>query len=287
MIEFSARKKLLSSSGEFTLSLDISIPEGELVAFFGASGTGKTTSLRMIAGLTAPDCGYLQVKGNVWLDSAKKVQLPVNQRPVGFVFQNYALFPNMTVRENLLFAQQKKEEKHVQTLLEVFGLEVLQHRKPSLLSGGQQQRVALARAIARKPELLLLDEPLSALDMEMRTSIQNELRMINREWGITTILVTHDISEIFRLCSRVYSFNGTTVEDKGAPANLFNSRLSGKVQFVGEVLECVQEDIVRILTLVVGNTPVKVVVPATEGDFFPGDKVLIASKAFNPIICKL
>lgn len=288
MIKIDIRKKLLSSTGEFTLNANIDIPSGEIVAFYGKSGTGKTTLLRIIAGLAAPDEGTINVEDNTWLDSRNGIYLPVEKRAVGYVFQSYALFPNMTIKENILFAQKKPDISQAKKLMEIFGLSSLQNRKPAMLSGGQQQRVALARAIACKPRIMLLDEPLSALDHEMRGSIQDEIKFINKEWGITTILVSHDVSEIFKLCTRVYSFNESTVVDKGNPANLFSgNRLSGKVQFTGEVLASENEDLIQILTLLVGNTPVKIVVPANGETFMAGDKVLIASKAFNPIIQKL
>ena len=288
MINIDIHKHLITSEGALLLKADIAIPKGETVAFFGKSGTGKTTLLRIIAGLTSPDGGTLQVNNSTWLDMNSHYYLPVNERSVGFVFQDYALFPNMTVKENIVYAQIKTDVSQVNHLMAVFGLAALKNRKPGFLSGGQQQRVALARAIARKPEILLLDEPLSALDNETRSAIQDEIALINKEWGITTILVSHDVSEIFKLCSRVYTFNGCEVKDIGDPVHLFaNTRLSGKVQFTGEVLDVTDEDIIKVLTLLVGNTPVKVAVPCDGETFFAGDKVLIASKAFNPIIQKI
>ncbi len=150
-IEISARKRLFTASGEFTLTADLGIRQGETVSFFGPSGSGKTTMLRLIAGLTGAEEGYVKVGDEVWFDSKTGVNLAPQKRQVGFVFQDYALFPNMTVRENLRFAQSLPDRRHVDELLEVFGLAALQGRKPAMLSGGQNQRVALARALARRP----------------------------------------------------------------------------------------------------------------------------------------
>ncbi len=288
-IELSIKKKLFTASGEFTFKADLNIDRGEIVSFFGPSGVGKTTLLRIIAGLTEADEGFVRVDGQTWFDSATGTNLPPGRRKVGFVFQDYALFPNMSVRENLLFAQPKVDKRHVDELLDIFELTKLQHRRPGFLSGGQNQRVALARALARKPELLLLDEPLSALDNEMRNTLQDEILEIHRLWGITTILVSHDLPEVFKLCNRVITFHNGSVSDDGNPYDIFaKSKISGKLQLVGEVLKVEKEDIVDILTLLIGNSPVKIAVcNNTQESFLPGDSALVISKAFNPIIQKI
>lgn len=288
-IELSVRKKLFTAAGEFPFMADLAIASGEMVSFFGPSGVGKTTMLRIIAGLTDADEGFVRVGGQVWYDSTDGTNLPPRRRKVGFVFQEYALFPNMSVRENLRFAQPKTDKRHIDELLDIFELSNLQHRKPGFLSGGQNQRVALARALARKPDLLLLDEPLSALDHEMRNTLQDEILEVHRLWGITTILVSHDLPEIFKLCNRVIAFRDGRVVDDGNPYDIFGrSKVSGKLQFVAEVLKVEKEDIVDVLTLLIGNSPVKVAVCNNRQEtFMPGDKALVVSKAFNPIIQKL
>lgn len=288
-IELSVKKKLFTATGEFTFKADLQINNGEIVSFFGPSGVGKTTMLRIIAGLTDADEGFVKVGGQFWLDTADGTNLPPRKRKVGFVFQHYALFPNMSVRENLQFAQKNVDKQHLDELLEIFGLVNLQHRKPGVLSGGQNQRVALARALARKPDLLLLDEPLSALDIEMRSSLQDEILHVHKLWGITTILVSHDLPEVFKLCNRVITFNNGRVTDDGNPYDIFaNYKISGKLQFVAEVLKVEKEDVVDIHTLLIGNSPVKIAVCNNrQASFLPGDKVLVISKAFNPIIQKL
>lgn len=288
-IELSIRKKLFTAMGEFAFEANLKIDRGEMVSFFGPSGVGKTTMLRIIAGLTDADEGFVKVGGQTWFDSTNGTNLPPRKRKVGFVFQDYALFPNMSVRENLRFAQPKADRKHVDELLDIFGLTNLQHRRPGMLSGGQNQRVAVARALARKPDLLLLDEPLSALDIEMRNTLQNEIMHVHKLWGVTTILVSHDLPEIFKLCNRVITFSNGRVTDDGNPYDIFaRSKISGKLQFVAEVLKVEREDIVDVLTLLIGNSPVKVAVSNDRKEsFLPGDKALVVSKAFNPIIQKL
>ncbi len=288
-IELSVKKKLFTATGEFPFTADLGIASGEMVSFFGPSGVGKTTMLRIIAGLTDADEGFVRVGGETWFDSTDGTNLPPRRRKVGFVFQEYALFPNMSVRENLRFAQPKTDRRHIDELLDIFELSNLQHRKPGFLSGGQNQRVAVARALARKPDLLLLDEPLSALDHEMRNTLQGEILEVHRLWGITTILVSHDLPEIFKLCNRVIAFRDGRVVDDGNPYDVFGrSKISGKLQFVAEVLKVENEDIVDVLTLLIGNSPVKVAVCNNRQEtFVPGDRALVVSKAFNPIIQKL
>ena len=288
-IELSVKKRLSTATGEFSFTADLYIKSGEMVSFFGPSGVGKTTMLRIIAGLTRPDEGFIEVGGQVWLDTSKGVNLSPQKRKVGFVFQDYALFPNMSIRENLKFAQRKSDKRHIDELLGIFGLTNLQHRRPGVLSGGQNQRVALARALARRPDLLLLDEPLSALDNEMRSSLQDEIIHVHKLWGITTILVSHDLPEVFKLCNRVITFNNGCITDDGNPYDIFTkNKTSGKLQFVAEILRADHEDTVDIYTLLIGNAPVKIAVCSNRRQSYsPGDKVLVIAKAFNPIIQKL
>ena len=170
MITIHINKELQSSTGEMPLNVDISLEAGSLLTLFGNSGAGKTSILRMLAGLFEPDSGKIIVNDRVWFDSENKINIQPQKRNVGMVFQDYALFPNMTVKQNLEFALQKRQRNVIVTeLIEIMELGILQNRKPHTLSGGQRQRVALARALVPKPEILLLDEPLAALDNEMRS----------------------------------------------------------------------------------------------------------------------
>ncbi len=290
MIRMQIRKRLHLAGGEADLDLDIGIGAGELVTFFGPSGAGKTTALRILAGLTRADEGVVKVDGRLWFDSARGYCLPPQERGVGFVFQDYALFPNMTVQENLRYALQDRGDLElVDELMDIMGLSGLADRRPSGLSGGQQQRVALARALARRPRLLLLDEPLSALDAALRQKLQDDLLIVHRRFGVTTVLVSHDLSEVFRLSQRVFVLEQGRLVRSGAPGDVFSDRrLSGKFKFVGEVVAMAQEDLVQIVTLLVGNSIVKVVATEEEGrQLKRGDKVLISSKAFNPLLVKV
>lgn len=183
----------------------LSINQGEVVGILGASGSGKTTLLRIISGLEVPKSGKIKIAGKYVVDGNAFVQ--PEYREVGMVFQDYVLFPHMTVRDNILFGLFKLTKKdrlaRLKEVLELVKLEKYERRYPHELSGGQQQRVALARALAHKPKLLLLDEPFSNLDAELKETIREELRMILKKANMTCILVTHDHNDVEAICDRV------------------------------------------------------------------------------------
>lgn len=214
-------REMLTSEGKNLLKVDLEIAENELLCLFGHSGAGKTTLLRILAGLFNPDRGFISFNGQVWYDSAKKINLSPQQRNVGYMFQDYALFPNMTVRKNIEFAQKTKNVEEVDTLLSHFGLEALQKQYPAKLSGGQKQRVALARALAAKPNLLLLDEPLSALDYEMRLNLQEEILKAHELLNSVTLLVSHDKDEVRKLATSVILLRNGAIIGQGEPEEVF------------------------------------------------------------------
>ncbi len=202
-------------------AIDLDIAHGEFFTMLGPSGSGKTTTLRMIAGFETPDEGTIELAGE---DVSR---LPPYDRPVNTVFQDYALFPHMTVRDNveygLMVKKVKKGERRqrAQAALEMVRLGSHGSRKPSQLSGGQRQRVALARAIVNRPKVLLLDEPLGALDLKLRQEMQIELKSIQREVGITFVYVTHDQEEALTMSDRIAVFNDGRIEQVGPPAEVY------------------------------------------------------------------
>jgi molybdate transport system ATP-binding protein len=289
-ITIDIEKAMHTVNGLIKLKIQTEINQGELATFFGASGSGKTTLLRIIAGLTQPEKGSISFGNKLWFHSNKKINLPPQQRNIGFVFQDYALFPNMTVEENITFAQNKPDTQFTESLLETFELTELCKRKAPQLSGGQKQRVALARALARKPSILLLDEPLSALDTNLRILLQDEIAKVHSLFNATTLLVSHDLAEVFRLASKVYCLENGTIVQSGAPEDVFMDRhISGKFQLTGQIVRIEKQDVVDILTIVTGNNQIVKVVSAGEpGSLLQlGDRVLVFSKAFNPIITKI
>ncbi|HZY68781.1 MAG TPA: ABC transporter ATP-binding protein, partial [Devosia sp.] len=202
--------------------VDLSFNKGEFVSLLGPSGCGKTTILRMVAGFEQPTSGTITVDGK------DITALPPNARKIGMVFQAYALFPNMTVADNIGFglkvagAARPEREARVEEMLKLIGLPGFGKRYPFELSGGQQQRVALARALAPRPRMLLLDEPLSALDAKIRVSLREEIRAIQRELGITTVFVTHDQEEALSISDRIVVMNAGRVEQFGTPFEIYN-----------------------------------------------------------------
>jgi len=201
--------------------IDLAIDDGAFVAVLGPSGCGKTTTLRMIAGLELPTSGRILLGGE---DVTFK---RASQRDIAFVFQSYALYPNMTVLENIMFPLRFKKVERVEAeararaIAALVRIDALLDRRPSQLSGGQQQRVALARALVKRPHLLLLDEPLSNLDAALRLSMRTEIRRVQRELGVTTILVTHDQIEATTMADRIVEMNAGRVEQEGTAKDLY------------------------------------------------------------------
>ena len=227
--------RVTKSFGDFTAvdDLTLTIPEGSFFALLGPSGCGKTTTLRMIAGLEEPTAGAIHI-GTTDITTKKPYQRPVNT-----VFQNYALFPHLSIFENVAFGLRRRGVKDVKAqvdkVLKLVELPHLSERKPTQLSGGQQQRIALARAIVNRPALLLLDEPLGALDLKLRRQMQIELKWIQTEVGLTFVHVTHDQEEAMTMADTIAVMNEGRIEQMGSPAELYESpRTAFVANFLGQ-----------------------------------------------------
>ncbi|MDD5051357.1 MAG: ABC transporter ATP-binding protein [Sulfuricurvum sp.] len=287
MILINIKKHLDTAEGSFEAHFKLEVNTSEFLTLFGPSGAGKTTLMRMIAGLETPDSGVIEVDDEIWFDSARNINLTPQKRSIGFVFQDYALFPTMSVRKNLLFATENDEQRqNVDELIEIIELTALAHRLPSTLSGGQKQRVALARALVRRPKILLLDEPLSALDPTMRQKLQNELLLIHKKLDVTTLLVSHDIAETVKLSDRIAAVEKGKIVRLCPPMEFFSSKtLSGKLQLIGEVLKIEEDFPVAVVTLLVASTIVRAVISTDQASLLNiGSHAIISSKAFNPIV---
>lgn len=290
MIQINIIKPLHTAEGTINLTVNKEIQNGDFLTLFGKSGSGKTTLLRIIAGLETPQSGQIIVDGEIWFDSSKNINLTPQKRNVGFVFQDYALFPNMTIQQNLEFAlDNKKELKRVKEILNIMEIENLANMKPENLSGGQKQRVAVARTLMTNPKILLLDEPLSALDNSMRIKLQDELLAIHQRFNMTSILVSHDITEVFKLSTRVFKISSGEITEDGTPSSVFaNQNISGKFKLIGEVLSIKKSDILYIIEVLAHNEIIKVTAVEDEVKSLNiGDKLLLSSKAFNPIITRI
>jgi molybdate transport system ATP-binding protein len=196
----------------------------------------------------------------------------------------------MTVRENLEYALAKKSSKsQIDEIIELMEIGALQYRKPQTLSGGQKQRVAIARTLVQKPKILLLDEPLAALDYNMQKRLQNHLIESHKRLGLTTVMISHNIAEIIHIGSYVWCIENGRIIKKGTPIDIFSpAKSSGEFQFLGEIVSIEKQDIIYVVRMLIGNEIVKVIADKTEiEDFKPGDKVIAASKAFNPILRKV
>ncbi|APE24208.1 MULTISPECIES: ABC transporter ATP-binding protein [Streptomyces] len=263
--------------GPFTAvhPLDLTVPQGSFFALLGASGCGKTTTLRMIAGLEDP------TTGTVFLGDKDVTDLPPYKRPVNTVFQSYALFPHMDITENIAFGLRrrgiKSVKKQVDEMLELVQLGDKARHKPHQLSGGQQQRVAVARALINHPQVLLLDEPLGALDLKLRRQMQLELKRIQTEVGITFVHVTHDQEEAMTMADQVAVMNGGRVEQLGAPADLYeNPQTTFVANFLGTS---------NLIEAEVLETGADVVVTAGGGKLrVPGDRCTSAARQGGKVL---
>ena len=281
MININIQKPLFGSNGQMNLDIDLQIQKGDFIALSGLSGSGKTTLLRILAGLETAN-GTIKIEENIWLDD--KYSLPPQKRDIGFVFQDYALFPNYTILENLLYVN--KDINLANHLLNLTELNELKDRYPQTLSGGQKQRVSLCRAMMNRPKILLMDEPLSALDTNMRTKLQNEILTLHKEFETTTIMVSHDPSEIYRLANRVVVINDGKIINDGLPKDvLLKTSGSAKFSFEGELLDIIKVDVIHIAIISIGQQLVEVVVGNNEiKNLKIGDKIRVSTKAFTPVV---
>lgn len=281
MINITIKKELHGSNGKMNLDVNLEIKNGEFLALAGLSGSGKTTLLRVLAGLEEAR-GTINIDNNFWLND--KFCLPSQKREIGFVFQDYALFPNFSVIDNLLYV--KKDKELANHLLKITELEELKNRMPQTLSGGQKQRVSLCRALMNRPKLLLMDEPLSALDPEMRTKLQSEILALHKEFNTTTIMVSHDPSEIYRLANRIVVLNYGQIINDGLPKDiLLKTKGSQKFSFEGELLDIIKVDVIHVAIVSIGQQLVEVVVSREEvKNLTIGQKVNVSTKAFSPTI---
>lgn len=301
MAEVSLELKEIKKSfteGEAVLdNISLEISKGEFITLLGSSGCGKTTTLRIIAGLEQPDAG------SVWLDGREVTGLEPNQRDVNTVFQNYALFPHMNVAENIGYGLKLKKvpkseiKKKVSQMLELVQLEGYEKRKPSELSGGQKQRVAIARALVNNPKVLLLDEPLGALDLQLRRAMQIELKHLQKKLGITFIYITHDQEEAINMSDRIAVMRDGRIEQIGTPDEIYNHpKTSYVATFVGNanILHGVAESIQGQNAIVkIGNDKVIVKLETSQQNtedtggkqhLAAGEKVTLAVRSENILL---
>lgn len=288
MIKLNIQKSLNGANGKILLDINTMIESNSFVSIFGQSGAGKTTLLRILSGLEIPDCGEIVVDDEVWFDSKKKINLIPQKRKIGFVFQDYALFPHLNVYKNLCFGLKNKKEIHkVDEILEIMELSFLKFKNPNELSGGQKQRVALARALVYESKILLLDEPLSALDNEMRNILQNEIIKLHQYFKLTTILVSHDISEIFKLSNRILHIKNGKIINDGDINSIFNmNKISSKFSFSAKIIDIEQNGIIFVVKILVNNNIAVITMDKEALNYKIGDDILVATKAFNPMVFK-
>ena len=269
MIKIDITKELHSAYGDITLDINLHIKPTEFVSMIGESGSGKTTFLRALAGLEE-SYGTIEVDGEIWQD--KNYKLPIQKRGLGFVFQNYALFSNMTVLQNLLFAS--KDKILADKLLSISKLTNLKDKYPHQLSGGQQQRVSLCRAMMNKPKLLLMDEPLSALDSNIKQSLQDDILTLHKEFNTTTIMVSHNLQEVYRLSDRMLVLDkGKISQDKYLQTT--KNYIEAKILDIKDI-----DSLNSLVTLQFYDNIITTTIPKNKASVYKIDE-LVSIKSFN------
>lgn len=290
MLEFDLTKQFGKGNSSFLLDVKARLPTGKIIGIFGPSGAGKSSFLRLLSGLEKPDKGYLKIKSEVWSDTTNRFFLKPQQRTVGYLFQAYSLFPNMTVAENLAFAAEKNIDPiQLKELLVATQLIDKKDQYPISLSGGEQQRAALARALVRHPALLLLDEPLAALDDAIRISLQNYILALHKRFQPTTILVSHDRQELAKLCDLVVELKAGKIVQMGSPALLFgDTHTIDLTTGTFRVLTLTRNEQNLIVELVAGNQKIKMALNnASWPELKSGDTIQLKGTEFILLSTKL
>ena len=270
------QKTLRGGQDFFQLDLSLTVPAGGVLAIMGPSGAGKTSILKMIAGLVTPDQGVISVQDQIWFDAAKQINIRPQKRSIGYVFQEYALFPNMSVRDNLKYALSAgQKEQVIDEVLNLMHIQNLEHQKPVSLSGGQQQRVAVARAVVRQPQVLLLDEPFAALDKSMRTKLQDDLIEIHRRYQTTTLLVSHDPAEVAKMADEVIVLSNGKIIQQGNPSSILANPTN--ILLEGEVLSVNGEK----LTIISNNSLSTFKIKDASSQYKPGDVIQVSSDHYQ------
>ena len=279
MIRIDLQKSLEGAKGRLELDLQASFAPHLVHAIFGESGSGKTTFFKMLSGIITPDRGYIEHDGRVFFDSTNGVNLAIWRRKVGFVFQNYALFPHLSVYKNITFGLDKAMTHKIDELIALLNLSNLQDKKPKNLSGGQAQKVALARAILSNPDILLLDEPFSGLDRPTKITLQEELARILSHFKLTTFIISHDLEEVFSLAHQVHVLQEGRFTKQGSPSEVFLQKQDLGRNIYGKVLALRHEDSKLIVEVLVGDRILSLMMPEVRkslespkiGDFIAFD----------------
>ena len=277
---------------DFELDVSFDIPRGKITALFGPSGAGKSSILRLISGLEMPEDGLIFNGNETWFDKAKGINLHAQQRSVGFVFQDYALFPHMTVEKNVAYGiKEKWRMKEIKDLIGIAGLSGYERYYPTQLSGGQKQRVSLIRAIARKPDILLLDEPFSALDWQTRVQLQEDVKNIIKQFNVTTLYVTHEVTEVYKLANNVIVLESGKEVKQGTPEEVFlGKRLSTRVQVTGKVVGIEHDSIMASVTVLHADQFFKTLIDTEELESLSlrvGDDVIVGVKSSDVVLFKI